>query len=254
MPQPDLTILLCVFNEIGRIEAGLRDVLQSVENRPEGVEILIIDNCSTDGTREWLQTVDHPLVKVVLNPANLGKGGSIKRGIELSRGRFVVIHDPDLEYRADDIWVLVERMRETGAAMVLGSRIYSSPPHYAYVLNYWGVVFLTSVINVLYGCRLTDSATAMKLMDGDLVRRLKWDSNGFDLDFELVSRIARTGGKILECQAAYAPRTKAEGKKIRAFRDGSLALLAILKSRFIPMSRILGGSRQAAVPGGRGSP
>lgn len=239
MPQPDLTILLCVFNEIGRIEAGLQDVLQSIEHRHETVEILIIDNGSTDGTRAWLETVSHPSVRVILNPANLGKGGSIKKGIGLSRGRFVVIHDPDLEYRADDIWGLVERMRETGASMVLGSRILNSPPKYVYALNYWGVVFLTGLINLLYGCRLTDSATAMKLMDGDLARRLLLDSDGFDLDFELVARIARTGGNILECQAAYAPRTKAQGKKIRAVHDGWLALLAILKSRFIPLSKIL---------------
>ncbi|MBL6945529.1 MAG: glycosyltransferase family 2 protein [Rhodospirillales bacterium] len=235
----EVSIIICVYNEKARIEAGLEDVLASVAKRSERVEILVIDNCSTDGTREWLQANARPEISMIFNERNLGKGGSIKKGIAASKGRFVVIHDPDLEYRADDIWTMVDCMRETGASMVLGSRILSQRPNYAYITNYWGVIFLTTIINVLFGCRLTDSATATKLMNGDLIRNMRWRSNGFNLDFELVAQIAHVGGKVLECQAHYAPRTKSEGKKIRAVKDGIESLLAILRCRLISRSSII---------------
>ena len=239
MSTPDVSIIICVYNEMGRIEAGLQDVLTSVGARSERVEILVIDNCSTDGTREWLETCAYPEITKIFNERNLGKGGSIKKGIAASRGNFVVIHDPDLEYRADDIWTLTAAMAETGASMALGSRILSKRPNYAYVANYWGVIFLTSIINVLFGCRLTDSATAMKLMDGELVRNMRWRSNSFNLDFELVAQIAHVGGTVIERQAYYAPRTRAEGKKIRIVRDGIESLVAILKCRLMSRSSII---------------
>jgi len=239
MSAIEVSIIICVYNEKPRIEAGLEDVLASVARRPERVEILVIDNCSTDGTREWLKACSYPHITKIFNERNLGKGGSIRKGIAASQGRFVVVHDPDLEYRADDIWTMVDCMRETGASMVLGSRILSEKPTYAYVANYWGVIFLTTVINVLFGCRLTDSATATKLMDGELVRNMRWRSNGFNLDFELVAQIAHVGGKVLERQAHYAPRTKAEGKKIRAVKDGIESLLAILRCRLMPRSSVI---------------
>lgn len=224
---------------MGRIEAGLQDVLASVAKRSERTEILVIDNRSTDGTREWLEAFPPDGITRIFNERNLGKGGSIKKGIAASRGRRVVIHDPDLEYRADDIWILIDAMRETGASMVLGSRILSERPNYAYVANYWGVIFLTTIINILFGCRLTDSATAMKLMDGELVRSMRWRSNGFNLDFELVSQIAHIGGVIIERQAHYTPRTRAEGKKIRAIKDGVESLLAILRCRLMHRSSVI---------------
>ena len=234
-----LTIIMCAYNEIGRIQSALDEVLVSLDGCSEMVEIVFVDNCSTDGTREWLGALHHPGMTVVLNERNLGKGGSIKRGIALSRGDYVVIHDPDLEYRADDIWGLMGVMRRTQASLVLGSRVLGGHVRYKYLHNYLGVRFLTWLINCLYGCRITDAATAMKLMNGDLARRLNLECDGFDLDFELVTRIARLGGKVEEVRIDYHPRSKDEGKKVRAWRDGLLALKAIVRDRCLPRSRFV---------------
>jgi len=230
--QPVLTIIMCAYNEMGRIQQSLDELGKILEQRGEPVEVLVLDNCSSDGTREWLRTVRHPCVRVELNESNLGKGGSIKRGISLSRGRHIVIHDPDLEYRASDIWEMLAHAYKTEAALVLGSRILGGHARYAYLQNYLGVRALTWLINALYGCRITDAATALKLMEGEMARRLTLTCTGFDLDFELVARVVRLGGRVEEIPVEYYPRTKAQGKKIRAWRDGVLALRTILANRF----------------------
>ena len=208
--------------------------MASWHGRDESVEIIILDNGSTDGTKEWLSTLSHPNVHVVFNDGNLGKGGSIKRGIALSKGEYVVIHDPDMEYEANDIWTLLQAARSDGAQMVLGSRILGGKDiSYRYFANYIGVQFLTFVINRLFAGKLTDPATAMKLLDGELARRIKLQSNGFDLDFEIVVRVLRLGHTVAERRIKYSPRSKAQGKKLRAWRDGLLAMRAILRDRLL---------------------
>lgn len=229
--DPALSIIMCAYNEIERIEGGLDDVLRSLNGRSDKVEILIFDNCSTDGTREWLSRFRHPLVRVEFNETNLRKGGSIKRGLQLARGHHVVIHDPDLEYRASDIWQMLESAYQTKASLVLGSRVLGGHTRYAYLQNYLGVRFLTWLINVLYGCRITDAATALKLLDRDMARRLDLRCDGFDLDFELVAAVVRSGGRVEEVPVEYYPRTLEQGKKIRAWRDGMMALKTILVNR-----------------------
>lgn len=234
--QPDLTIIMCAFNEIARLPKAWEDVLASLKGRPEMVEIIILDNGSTDGTRDWLRQLDHPLVRIEFNQENLGKGGSVKKGLCLSRGKYVVIHDPDLEYQAADVWRLLDAARESGAALVLGSRVLGRGVQFKYLTNYLGVRGLSWMIRVLYGCRLTDSATAMKLMKGGLGRQLKLGCVGFELDFEIITRIARLGGTIGEIAIDYRPRSKAEGKKLRAVRDGLRALRPILGDRLRPLA------------------
>ena len=236
--RPILTIIMCAYNEMGRIQHAVDDALSLVKERSEEIEIIILDNCSTDGTREWLKSLDIPNIKIVFNDHNLGKGGSVKKGISLSRGHYVVIHDPDMEYRAKDIWPLLSNARQDGAGMILGSRVLGGNVRYKYLYNYLGVLFLTMFTNFLYGCRLTDTGTAMKLLDGDLARSLNLKCDGFDLDFELVTKVLRMGRSVMEGVADYYPRTIAEGKKIRPLRDGLLALKIILNDRFLPRSKI----------------
>jgi dolichol-phosphate mannosyltransferase len=226
--DPALSIIMCAYNEIERIEEGLNDVLRSLEGRSANVEILIFDNCSTDGTREWLSGLRHPLVRVELNERNLGKGGSIRRGLRLARGQHIVIHDPDLEYRASDVWHMLEMAYQTKASLVLGSRVLGGTARYVYLQNYLGVRFLTWLINVLYGCHITDAATALKLLEREMAQRMDLQCDGFDLDFELVAAAVRLGGKVEEVPVEYYPRTREQGKKIRALRDGLLALKTII--------------------------
>jgi glycosyltransferase involved in cell wall biosynthesis len=254
---PVLTIIMCAHNEMGRIQPALDDLTGTLDGRSHSSEIVILDNASTDGTREWLGALDLPNTRVVLNDTNLGKGGSIRKGIGLSRGRYVVVHDPDMEYRAEDVWRLLDAALDEGASMVLGSRVLGGSVSYRYAVNYLGVRFLTFAINRLYGSRLTDSATAMKLLNGELARSLNLESSGFDLDFEIVARTLRLGHNIVERRVQYFPRTRAQGKKLRAWRDGLMALRVILRDRILPRRRFLlaaaaAGQRASGVEGLQG--
>lgn len=240
MSPPDLTFIMCAYNEAGRIEKAYRELLETLKNRPEKVEIMFFDNGSTDGTREWLKTINNPDVKVFFNEANLGKGGSIIKGIVSSSGKYIVIHDPDCEYRAADVWRCYDYAKQTQASMVLGSRVLSKikviRPHY---LNYIGVRFLTFLINRLYGCNITDAATAIKLFNGEFMRKVYLRCTGFDLDFELITKMARLGKEIREIPIAYEPRTVAEGKKIRLLRDGFFSFKVILADKLAPQQSFL---------------
>ena len=237
--KPELSIVMCTFNEMGRIEPAIDDLASSIDGRSDSVEIIVLDNGSTDGTREWLQAVRMPNFQVVFNESNLGKGGSVKKGIRISRGKYVVIHDPDMEYRAADLWRLLDAAREEGVAMVLGSRVLGGHVAYHYLANYLGIWFLTKLINVLFGSRITDAGTATKLLNGELARGLRLQGTGFDLDFEIVARVSRLGHRISERRIEYFPRTKAQGKKLRAWRDGLLSLRTILRDRILPRRRFV---------------
>ena len=232
--KPDLTVIMCTYNEVERIGMAIEEFSDSMQDRSEVVEVLIVDNRSTDGTREFLESLEETILRVIFNERNLGKGGSIRKAISESSGRYVVIHDPDLEYRAKDVWPLLDATRDADAAMGLGSRVLGGNVSYEYVANYLGVRFLTWSVNLLFGGHLTDTATAMKMLNGDHARNMNLRCSGFDLDFELVTSTLRMGGTIVETRVSYSPRTVDEGKKIRAYRDGIAALLAILRDRFRP--------------------
>jgi len=231
--KPDLSIVMCAYNEIGRIQSAIDDLDAAAANQYGTYEVFILDNGSTDGTKQLLEKLHRPGIKVIFNETNLGKGGSVKKGIKLSTGRYVVVHDCDAEYRATDLWALMDAAKEDGVKMVLGSRWLGGGDSYKYVANYIGVKFLTHLTNLLYGSTLTDAATALKLMDGKVARDLNLISNGFELDFEIVARMLRLGHKITERQAEYFPRSKEEGKKVRAVRDGIRSLAVLIRDRFL---------------------
>ncbi len=229
---------MCSFNEIAHIEHAYNDVMDSLSLRKETAEVIFIDNGSVDGTREWLSKLRDPKVTVLLNETNLGKGGSIKRGFHVAKGQFVVIHDTDFEYRAADVWKAFDLAQSEKLDTVLGSRVLAGEIKHKYYINYMGVKLLTSLLNLLYGLKLTDSATAIKLFKTSFVRTMEFNCNGFDLDFQLVTRIARAGGQIGEVAAQYYPRTVAQGKKIRPFKDGLGALWTILRDRLTPVLKM----------------
>ena len=229
---PYLTVVMCTFNEVDRVGSALKEFLSSAADRTESVEIIIVDNGSTDGTREFLERLDEDNTRVIFNEHNRGKGGSIRKAISESQGNYVVIHDPDLEYRAEDVWILLDATRNAHAMMGLGSRVIGGNASYEYLANYLGVRFLTLSINLLFGAHITDAATAMKMLNGTHARSMNLRCTGFELDFELVTSTLRLGGTIIETRVHYSPRTVLEGKKIRAYRDGFAAFKAIIKDRF----------------------
>jgi glycosyltransferase involved in cell wall biosynthesis len=230
-----LSIIICAYNEKESILPVLERVRAADLGPGRDKEIIVVDNFSTDGTRELLQEVaqrEDRSVQVVFHPRNLGKGTSIRSGYARATGRYAVIQDADFEYDPADLKLLLDKAEADGADAVFGSRTLGGEVAYKYVQNYWGNMLVTWAINRLFGGRLTDAATATKLIRTAVIPALNLKGTHFDLDFELPCKLLKYGYRIDEVPVSYRPRTAAEGKKIRPW-DGLHALWVILKYRFL---------------------
>jgi len=232
-----LSIIICAYNERDTIMTVLENV-RAVDLAGWERDIIIVDNCSTDGTRELLQDLDWPEAHVIFQPRNLGKGTSVRTAIAHCSGDYAIIQDADLEYDPAEYALFLERIANDHPAAIYGSRTLGGRAIYEYAANYLGVRFLTGLTNLLYGAHLTDVATAAKMVRMDVLKSLNLTGTGFDLDFELTDKILRAGYEIIEVPASYRPRTITEGKKIRAW-DGLWALKIIIRDRLLPMSHIV---------------
>lgn len=225
-----LSVIICCYNE----QATIQDVINQTQKVDLGEgwdrEIIVVDNYSTDGTREILRKIDDPELKIFFHERNLGKGASIRTGIANMNGDYMIIQDADSEYDPAEHARFCHFVDERKPAALFGSRVLGGQVKYEYAHAYLGVRILTAVNNLLFGGRLTDIATATKMVRGDLVKALNLTCSGFDLDFELPDKILLSGNEILEISINYDPRTYAEGKKIRSI-DGLKALLIMLRDR-----------------------
>ena len=230
-----LTVVMPVYNE----RETILEILERVRAVDVDKEIVIIDNCSTDGTREILERIDLPEVRTIFQDRNRMKGNSVKKGIAAARGEYLIIQDADLEYDPQDYPALLEEIERDEVLCVLGSRVLGAaqtgntlPPSSFDV----GRHLITDYFNVLFGTNLTDIATCYKLAPTALLQSMELVSDGFDLDVELVARFvieARARGQqVTEVPIRYYPRTVAEGKKIR-WVDGLTSLAAITRYRFV---------------------
>ena len=225
-----LSIIVCAFNERDTIEECLKQILDADLGSGWEREVIVLDNCSTDGTREILQSRTWPNTRIVFNGRNLGKGGSIRLGFELAVGEYCVVQDADLEYPPGQLRRLLEAVEVRGAAAVLGSRVIGGVARYHYLHAFLGIRLLSGLTNLLFGSKLTDVGTAIKLVRSDIAKSLNLVGNGFDLDFELVNKILLAGFAVHEVPLDYFPRTYAQGKKITV-RDGVRALFVIVRDR-----------------------
>lgn len=225
-----LSVIICCLNE----RATILEVIEKTKAVDLGPdwdrEILIIDNYSTDGTRELLQKIEDPEISIHYHDSNLGKGMSVRTGIANMTGDYMLIQDADSEYDPEEHTKFCQLVAESNAAAVFGSRVLGGEVKYEYARAYWGVRFLTSLINLLFGGSLTDVATATKMVRADVVKSLNLTCTGFDLDFELPDKILLSGYEIVELPISYDPRTYAEGKKIRA-KDGFKAVVIMMRDR-----------------------
>jgi len=230
-----LSIVICAYNERPTIRKAIEQA-RSVELSPRwGKEVIVVDNYSTDGTRELLQTLDLPGVRVVLHERNRGKSASILSGVREAQGDYFAVFDADLEYEARDLARLTEAVNPGETVAVFGSRTLGGRKIYEYVENYWGVQFLTWLANRFFDGELTDIAVGLKLARVDVVRSLDLSEEDFDLDFELPCRLLKRGHPIKEVPIAYHPRTAAEGKGLvgmHAVRTGLRWLWILLRVRF----------------------
>lgn len=225
-----LSIIICAYNEKDTILTVLERV-QAVSLLPGWEkEILVVDNCSTDGTRELLRTVKGDNIKIIFHPRNLGKGASVRTAIRHCTGDYAIVQDADLEYEPAEIPRFLDKAMSDHLDAVYGSRTLSGEVRCIYRQNYWGVLLLTWLTNLLFRTRYTDVATASKMVRTSVLRSLNLQSSGFDLDFELSNKLGKYRHRVAEIPITYRPRSIEEGKKIRA-KDALLALLRIVGDR-----------------------
>ncbi|MFC1591560.1 glycosyltransferase family 2 protein [Thermodesulfobacteriota bacterium] len=226
-----LSIIICVYNE----QETILTVIDRVQAAalPEGWsrELIVVDNCSTDGTRDLLKTVNAENVRMVYQPRNMGKGTSVRTGIPLCTGDYTILQDADLEYDPADFMVLVEKAVAENLDGVYGSRALRDKGYHIYPINYWGVRLLNSMINVLYGTSFTDVASGYKLVRTSILQTLHLSCAGFELDIELTTRLAQATKKLGEAPIDYDPRTYDQGKKV-PIRDAFKSMWIIVRDRF----------------------
>jgi dolichol-phosphate mannosyltransferase len=233
-----LSLIVCTYNEKDTILTVLERIRVAPLLPRWEKEVIIVDNASTDGTQELLETVEDANTRVILQPRNMGKGTSIRTAIPCCTGDYAFIQDADLEYDPNDYPIFLTMAEEEKPAAIFGSRTLGGRAIYKYVANYLGVKFLTALMNILYGSNLTDVATASKMVRTDILKRLKLVGAGFDLDFELPAKLMIAGYEIKEVPITYRPRTIEEGKKIKPW-DGLWALRVILRDRFLHRSQVI---------------
>ncbi len=218
-----------VFNETRTID----EILRLVGAVPIEKEILVVDDGSTDGTREILERWNgRDGVRVILHSANLGKGRAVRTAMEQARGEILIIQDADLEYDPADYAAILRPIESGRADVVYGSRFRGSAENR--VQNFWHTVgnrILTLISNVFTDLNLTDMATCYKAFHRRVVPSLDLESRRFGFDAEFTVKVARGGFRVFEVPVSYFARSRAEGKKIR-LKDGLSALGALVRHTF----------------------
>ena len=230
MTAVSLSILMPVFNELATVERAIEDAL-TAELPVDRRELIVVDDGSTDGTRELLRNRAWPAeAKLVLHDSNLGKGAAIRTALEHATGELAAVLDADLEYQAADLAVVVTPLLSGEASVVFGTRAWAS--HTAY--SFWYVVgnkAVTFTTNVLYNCWISDVMTCHKAMRTELFRSLPLREHGFAIEPEITARVLRAGERIYEVPIAYRARTRRQGKKLTA-PDGLRVLRTLVRCRF----------------------
>jgi glycosyltransferase involved in cell wall biosynthesis len=222
-------VIVPAYNEIQTI----REILSRIREVDIDKEILIVDDFSTDGTREFLKSMeDEKDVRVLYHSRNMGKGSAIRTAISHVTGDVVIIQDADLEYDPNDYHKLVAPIREGRASVVYGSR-YSNPENELPLTKFkLAVLLLTALANVLYGARITDEATCYKVFRSDVIKSIPLRCKRFEFCPEVTAKVRKRGHRIEELPISFKYRTVKEGKKI-GWRDGIEALVALVKYRFV---------------------
>jgi len=221
-----LSIIIPCYNEKLHIKQTVEKVLASpIEN----MEIIIVDDNSTDGTREILESVVSPLVQqIIYHEKNAGKGAALRTGIKSATGDVVIIQDADLEYDPMEYPKVVQPIFDGNADIVYGSRFLERKSIVGYRTNWLANKFLTFLSNIFSGQLLTDMETCYKAFKREIIQSIKIEENRFGFEPEITAKISKGNYRIIEVPISYKPRTKEEGKKI-GFKDGLRAIYCIIK-------------------------
>jgi glycosyltransferase involved in cell wall biosynthesis len=227
LKDPLLSVVMPVFNERYTIDEIIRRVL-AINLR---IELIVVDDCSTDGTSAMLDALQSELhFKLLRQPVNQGKGAALRRGFAAVTGDLVIIQDADLEYSPEEYPELIELICQGRADVVYGSRFLGRHRVFLFT-HYLGNQLLNVVTNVLYNTMLTDMETCYKVMTVDVLRSITLHSNGFGIEPEITAKVFKRGYRVYEIPITYDGRGYKEGKKI-TWRDGFVALWVLLKYRF----------------------
>lgn len=227
-----ISIIIPAYNERKTILEILRR-LEAVSFSHLNIdkEIIIIDDGSTDGTREILKSlIGCQYLRVIFLSRNQGKGAALRRGFQEAKGEIITIQDADLEYNPEDLPNLIQPILKGRTKIVYGSR-FSIKHKPRRQIFYLGNQLLTFLFWFFYGKTISDPWTCYKVFRRDLLKNLNLKSNGFELEIELTAKFLRSGYQILELPISYQSRTYAEGKKIR-LRDGFKAIWTVIKYRY----------------------
>jgi glycosyltransferase involved in cell wall biosynthesis len=218
-----------VYNEVETI----KEIVSRVQAVDLEKEIVIVDDGSTDGTREKLQEISlaQNNVRVFYHDRNQGKGAALRTGFEVTTGDIVIIQDADLEYDPREYPVLLEPILDGRADIVYGSRFLGGPHRVLFFWHYLGNKFLTLLSNALTNLNLTDMETCYKVFRREVLSDIQFKSNRFGFEPEFTAKIAKKDFRIYETSISYSGRTYAEGKKI-GWKDGVKAIFAIIWFRF----------------------
>lgn len=222
-----LSIVIPCYNE----RHTIHEIVQAVRNSPiPDKEIVIVDDCSVDGTRDILKSEIAPLVsKIVYHDKNQGKGAALRTGFQHVSGDVVIVQDADLEYDPQEYPILLEPIAKGKADVVYGSRFMGASAHR--VVYFWHMVgnrFLTLLSNMFTNLNLTDMETCFKMFRREIIQSITVEEDRFGFEPEITAKVARKGCRIYEVGISYYGRTYAEGKKI-GWRDGFRAIYAIVK-------------------------
>jgi glycosyltransferase involved in cell wall biosynthesis len=233
--KPELGVIIPAFNE----ERTLDRVLTRVLLQPCVQQVVVVDDCSTDGTFQAAQGhAGDPRVELVRHDSNRGKGAAIRSGLTRLTAPMVIIQDADMEYDPIEYERIIAPIREGRADVVYGVRGFAS--HTAY--SYWFVLgnrLVTTATNVLFNCYIQDMETGFKAMRADLMRRLKLSGRRFDIEPEITGRVLRLGYRIHEVPITYYARGRGEGKKL-TWMDGVKALGTLVRIRLTPAHLLFG--------------
>ncbi len=223
-----ITVLIPVYNE----KDSLLELLKKVESVDFGLEkeIILVDDFSTDGTKELYSGINH---KILYHEKNLGKGAALRTGLKEASGDIVIIQDADLEYNPDDYLPLVRLIKEDKADVVYGSRFLdkSNLKNFLF-LSLVANKTLTVLTNILFGAKLTDMETCYKAFRREFIQNINIKSNRFDFEPEITSKVLKQKVRFMELPITYNARAFAEGKKI-GWKDGVQAIWTLIKFRFV---------------------
>jgi glycosyltransferase involved in cell wall biosynthesis len=221
-----LSVVIPVYNE----KKSLLEILRRVLSAPVEKEIIVVDDFSTDGTRDLLRDLEKQEFKVLYHEKNQGKGAALRTGFRHATGDFVIVQDADLEYDPNEYPKLLQPILNGAADVVYGSR-FSGQRKNMTSLHTLGNLFLTGMTNIFFRTSITDMETCYKLFKRETIQGIPIECNRFNFEPEITAKLLKRGLRIVEVPIAYSGRSSSEGKKI-TWRDGFSAVWTLIKYRF----------------------